>query len=129
MNYSGEPEIRKKSSMTYAKPIANPTYLNQANMFQTAQPQQQQQHQQQFINYNDSGIYGNYNYNEQNENTMYGDMTVINNNRIYNQQHQQNKTAFGAMSNLTSPQKMSTPINMRTKDMFGGTFKSKFRCF
>ncbi len=83
--------------MTYAKPIANPTYLSQANMFQTAQPQQ---HQQQFINYNDSGVV------EQNENTMYGDMTVINNNRIY------------------KPQKMSTPINMRTKDMFGGTFKN-----
>jgi len=105
--------------MTYAKPIANPTYLSQANMFQTAQPQhQQQQHHQQFINYNDSGVV------EQNENTIYGDMTVINNNRIYNQQHQQNKTAFGAMSYLTSPQKMSTPINMRTKDMFGGTFKN-----
>ena len=66
-----------------------------------------QSQQQQFMNYNESGVV------EQNENTMYADMTVVNN-RMYNQQ---NKTAFGAMSYLTSPQKMSTPIAMRTKDI------------
>ena len=95
--------------MNYAKPqpvMGHPitNYQTQGNNnFNFAQPAQNPQ----FINYNDSGVI------EQNENTMYGDTTVINN-RIYNQQ--QNKAGYGAMSYFTSPQKMSTPINIRTKE-------------
>ena len=96
---------------------------------QSIYPQLQQQQQQQQYLHADSGISEH-----NNENTMYGmqhfgqhgpgpitDMSLINNNRIsiYQQPQQGGRSQFPPLSLLNSPQQMSTPINMRTKDIFG----------
>lgn len=61
----------------------------------------------------DSGV-------EQNENSLYGDMTLINNRiSIYNQPQNRN---FASASYLNSPQQMSTPIAMRTKQEFNAAY-------
>lgn len=87
--YSGEPEIRRKSSYTLG--TSNPVTQSQSN--QPFNPQN---------SLFDSGM-------EQNENSIY-DVTMMN--RV------QPKTALNSVSILNSPQQMSTPIVMRTKDNF-----------
>ena len=87
--YSGEPEIRRKSS--YILGSSNPISQSQSN--QPFNPKN---------SLIDSGM-------EQNENSIY-DVTMVN--RVHP------KTVLNSVSILNSPQKMSTPIVMRTKDNF-----------
>ena len=116
--YSGDPEIRKKSSISYNQP--NAQTINQ--QFQMgALPMQSTS--QPFANpqfMGDSGV-------EQNENSLYGDTTLINNRiSMYNQPQNRN---FASASYLNSPQQMSTPIAMRTKQEFNAAYPTNTQPF
>lgn len=135
MIYSGDAEIRRKNVTTIGQNFAIPTPSYSANS-QQQQYNLQQQHQQQlqYQSYNphatmmmqpDSGI------DPHPENSIYGDVTMLNGNPHLYRHHQQQQNAaqlgyggvgkpnqpnFAAsMSYINSPQKMSTPITLRTK--------------
>lgn len=121
--YSGEPEIKKKSATNFIG--SNPLSQSQNLPGQFAMPQQPQvyHHQQQHYNPHSSLISET-----GNETINQTDQTFMNNNPYMrsqqHQQQQQTKANFG-MSYLNSPQQMSTPIVMRTKDQFNASPQSQ----
>ena len=129
MIYSGDAEIRRKSVTTIGQNFAIPTpsYSANSQQFMSTHQQQQQQQHHQYQQYNphgslmmpDSGI------EPHPENTIYGDMTLLNGNPLYRQQQnpqlgygKPSQPNFASMSYINSPQKMSTPITLRTKEQF-----------
>ncbi len=130
--YSGEPEIRKQNR------LGSDALSIQPNHFPSTHHQPYGLPQASLMA--DSGV-------EHNENTIYGDMSYLHSNRYFphqqmghhqqqqqQQQHPQQQTfqtaankPFTSVSYLNSPQQMSTPITMRTKEQISSsTYQQPF---
>lgn len=118
--YSGDAEIRKRAQYSNVQPTSSYNSQPTATMTnsQSLYPPLSQYQQQ----YNEPNILpdqqNNENYNQQQAGGQ--DMSYLNPNRLSIYQQPPNKgNMFHSLSVLNSPQQMSTPINVRTKDVFG----------
>ena len=119
--YSGEPEIKKRtSSLNYSSNpnsgISNVQYQQTQNQLPFSSYAQPQSFHQQYQQYNPHSSLISESGAEPPETSMYADMTVVN-------QPYRNKPNFTSMSYINSPQQMSTPITMRTKEQLNATYQ------